>query len=410
MRSVGGFWRKWRKEGIGWADELQDCLRSLGWILPLLLLFSFFPICSTQAGIGHPQALRGWEGRAGGATRVVDERGDQGSIWPELTVDGQVRSQLRKLTGSGRESLLKAFRNAEVYLEEVKRLFEQAGLPPELSYLAVLESAFDPFARSRSGAVGIWQFMESTARLFGLEINWWVDERRDPEKASLAAARYLRRLRRQFDSWPLAVAAYNAGEARVMKAIRARPTADIWTLPLPRETRLLLSAFVALTKILEEPAACAFPSLLEGSPAYAKVVVEACTDVTVIARACDTSPEEILNLNPELKQGCTPPDRELYELRIPLRALERFEEALSQIPPQERVIWARHRVRKGDSLSGVARRYGVPARIIAQLNELHPPYVLKAGMELCLPIPQEFRRWAKGRSPLGPRYPLLRPI
>jgi len=293
--------------------------------------------------------------------------------------------------------LLESFRNAETYLAQVKAVFDRAGLPNELCNLALLESGFNPFAYSRAGAAGIWQFMESTGRLLGLQVNWWLDERRDPEKSTRAAAVYLKRLYQVFGSWPLAIAAYNAGEAKVLRALRSRPQADIWSLPLPRESRHLVSAFMAVTLIAADPEAYLFPSIGEDSPSYIKMPLDSCTDLTVIARACDTNLEEILALNPELNWGCTPPDRTDYEVRLPVKATYRFEEAFSKVAPEERVVWARHKIQKGDTLSRISRLYRVPIPMMAQMNHLSSPHSLRVGEDLLLPIPEGFRRWAAER-------------
>jgi membrane-bound lytic murein transglycosylase D len=337
--------------------------------------------------------------RQAGTETILAAVTDQGSRTGglEVEVNDQVFDHLRRYQAGKRNTLLQGFRNAEAYLDQVKGVFEKAGLPPELSNLAFLESGFNPFAYSRVGAAGIWQFMESTAKLFGLQVDWWVDERRDPEKSTQAAAIYLKRLHRILGSWPLAIAAYNAGEFKVLRTLRGRPHADLWSLPLPLETRRLLSAFMAVTLITKDPVAYSFPHILEDSPGYIKVMLDSCADLTVIAGACEATPEEILVLNPELNWGCTPPDRTDYEVRIPARAAHRFEEAFSGIPPEERIVWTRHRVQKGDTLMRVSRLHRVPMRMIAQMNHLSPPHSLRVGQELLLPVPQGFRSWAEER-------------
>ncbi len=300
-------------------------------------------------------------------------------------------------TSKKREHLLEGFRKAETYLAPVKVVFEMVGLPADLSNLAFLESNFNPFAYSRAGAAGIWQFMESTARLFGLEINWWVDERRDPEKSTKAAATYLKQLYRIFGSWPLAIAAYNAGEVKVLRALRGAPKADVWSLRLPRETWHLVSDFMAVTAIVKDPKVYLFPPIQEDSPNYVKVPVDSCTDIRVIARACGIRTEQILALNPELNQGCTPPYQNHYEVRIPMEAQYRFWENFSAISPEERVVWTRYTVQNGDTLSKIGSRYHVPVRIIVQMNHLPSPRSLAMGKDLILPIPEGFRSWAEER-------------
>ncbi|MDH7501020.1 MAG: lytic transglycosylase domain-containing protein, partial [candidate division NC10 bacterium] len=333
-------------------------------LLPLLLFLIFgLPLLlplPARAEIAVPNSS------ANGPMFAPQAREKEGLAWSadrtrippdgfQVKRNGLVSYHLRLYQTRKRDSLLTGIRNAEAHLAQIKEHFERAGLPPELSNLAFPESSFNPYAYSRVGAAGIWQLMESTARLLGLQVNWWVDERRDPEKSTQVAIRYLKELYRVFGAWPLAIAAYNAGEAKVRRALRERPRADLWSLRLPRETLHLVSAFLAVTLILQEPENYSFPAILEDSPRYTKVSLDSCTDVRVIARACEVAPEEILELNPELNWGCTPPDRESYEIRIPMMAACRFEEALSSIPPQERIVWTRHKVREGDTLFRISR-------------------------------------------------------
>jgi len=314
-----------------------------------------------------------------------------GSEVLKVEVNHSVSRYLRIYQSHCRESLLKDIRKAEAYLAQVKTVFEKAGLPVELCNLAFIESGFDPHAYSRVGAVGFWQFMKETAKLFGLRVNWWVDERRDPEKSTHAATQYLKQLHRTFGSWPLAIAAYNAGEDRVLEAVRNRPQADFWSLQIPRESRELVSAFMAVTLILRDPETYYFPRIRENSPRYVRVPVDSCTDLRVIAKACNVPLGEILALNPELNWGCTPPDQSPYRVRIPAETKARFREVLSRIPPEDRIVWARHQVRKGDTLSQISKRYRVPIPMIVQMNHLPSFQSLPAGKDLLLPIPQGFR-------------------
>jgi len=408
MRQLARFWKR---SGSDRPPPLRDQGGKRSAIplpLPVFLLgLALLPSNPAGAGIAVPYSS------ANDPLLAAQAGGER--AWPASEIlspldclqverNGLVSYHLNLYQTKKRGSLLRDFRNAEAYLAQVKADFERAGLPGELSNLAFPESGFNPFAYSRAGAAGIWQLMEPTARLLGLQVNWWVDERRDPEKSTRVAARYLKELYRVFGSWPLAIAAYNAGEAKVLGALRKRPRADIWSLRLPKETRHLVSAFMAVTLILQGPEDYSFPAILEDSPSYVKVSLDSCTDLRVIARACDVSPQEILELNPELNWGCTPPDRNGYEIRIPLMAAHRFEEALSLIPPDERIVWTRHQVRKGDTLFGISRHYRVPMPIIARMNRLGSFHSLRVGKELLLPIPQGFRRWAKERVRFSQRW------
>ena len=419
MKPVNGYWRNWKdkdndcRSGNGKGKgkiEVHLILFLLGLasaILPIpadsdIAFPSHFPDTTISPAMGK-NGLQNDPALPASPSSETPQGAPKLSSANRLRVEmnGHVSQKLQMYQASKkskkREHLLEGFRKAEAYLAPVKDVFEMVGLPADLSNLAFLESNFNPFAYSRVGAAGIWQFMESTARLFGLEINWWVDERRDPEKSTRAAATYLKQLYRVFRSWPLAIAAYNAGEVKVLEALRRSPKADVWSLRLPRETWHLVSDFMAVSLIVKDPEVYLFPPIQEDSPNYIKVAVDSCTDIRVIARACDISAEQILLLNPELNQGCTPPYRNHYEVRIPMEARYRFWDNFSAIPPEERIVWTRHTVKKGDTLFGISRRYRVPIPIIVQMNHLPSPRSLRIGRNLILPIPEGFRSWAAER-------------
>lgn len=407
-------WRKLRNRAVRSRARRQGRGSRVGfYILGLILLsfsLTFLPFPSS-AGIAKPSAPPQ-------ETKRSSPKGNGPQLGPDLPwnsegmrdlgsregkpsakilpveINGPVSTHLKMYQTKHKDSLLESFPRAEAHIVLVKEIFDKAGLPGDLSNLAFLESGFNPFAYSRRGASGIWQFMESTARLFGLQINWWVDERRDPEKSTWAAAQYLKRLYRIFNSWPLAIAAYNAGEDKILVALRGRTQADFWSLQLPRETWRLVSCFMAITLILRDPEAYLFPSLQEETPRYTKVLIDSCTDLRVIAKACDVPYQEIHALNPELNWGCTPPDRTQYEVRIPLEAKYRFGESFSTIPAHERITWTRHRVKKGESLAQISKCYRVPVAMVRQMNHL-PSGLLSEGKDLLLPIPHEFQAKAK---------------
>ncbi len=414
MKPVDEYWKNGKDEGFrARKDQGKGTIK-----VHLIFLFLGLTVAilslPADAEIAFPSHLR--DGTAFSMVEKDSPRGEAGApasplsrkvqeaykpntaTYLPVVMNGHVSEHLRAYkTSQKREHLLDGFRRSETYLAPVKVVFEMVGLPADLTNLAFLESNFNPFAYSRAGAAGIWQFMESTARLFGLEINWWVDERRDPEKSTRAAATYLKQLYRLFGSWPLAIAAYNAGEVKVLKALRGAPKGDVWSLHLPRETWHLVSDFMAVTVIVRDPEVYLFPPIQEDSPNYAKVPVDSCTDIRVIARACGIPTEQVLALNPELNQGCTPPYQSHYEVRIPMETQDRFWENFSAIPPEERIAWTRYTVRRGDTLSQIGRRYRVPVRLIVQMNRLPSPQSLAAGKDLILPIPEGFRSWAEER-------------
>jgi len=413
MKPVVGCWKRWRDNvstaGTGKGKgkiEVHLILLLLGLACAILPLHAdsdiAFPAHFPDTAVSPQTSKNGLQkdplpADPSSGTPRGPHRLNSASHLP-VEMNGHVSQHLRIYQKTDkREHLIEGFRRAETYLTSVKAVFEMVGLPADLSNLAFLESNFNPFAYSRAGAAGIWQFMESTARLFGLEINWWVDERRDPEKSTRAAASYLKQLYRIFGSWPLAIAAYNAGEVKVLKALQGFPKGDVWSLRLPRETWHLVSDFMAVTLIVKDPEVYLFPPIQEDSPNYTKVPVDSCTDIRVIARACGIPADQILLLNPELNQGCTPPYQNDYEVRIPIEARYRFWDKFSAIPPEERIVWSRHTVTKGDTLFQISRRYRVPIPMIGQMNHLPSPRSLTVGKDLILPIPEGFRSWAAER-------------
>jgi membrane-bound lytic murein transglycosylase D len=268
----------------------------------------------------------------------------------------------------------------------MRRIFREKGLPEDLLNLAFIESAVNPWATSRAKAAGIWQFMPSTGRRYGMRSSFWLDERRDPEKSTRGAAEYLKQLYEMFGDWPLALAAYNAGEGKIQAAIKRQRTRDYWRLRLPRETRYFVPAFMAMTIIAREPERYGFSPPPEASPEVDLVSLDHPTDLKTIAEAAATTLEEIQELNPELIRWATPSNIAQYAIRIPAGRRDEFLEALERIPPEERITWIRHTIRKGDTPTSIARRYGVDLRAVLEINGLRKrKTALKPGGTLLIP-------------------------
>jgi membrane-bound lytic murein transglycosylase D len=266
-------------------------------------------------------------------------------------------------------------------------VFRQKGLPDDLVFTAMIESGFNPMAVSRAGAKGLWQFMAPTARRYGLRVDQWLDERLDPEKSTIAAARHLLDLYAVFGSWNLVQAAYNAGEMRVLQAIRSMATSDFWTLRsgrvLPDETRDFIPAIHAATIIARAPERYGFVFTPAEPLKYEQVTVPRSTSLKVLAQHAGLPAEELERLNPELRLKQTPPDG-TYSLKVPEGSTRTVATALDQYIsvrplPVSRGPDARrggkppaaiHVVKPQETVRAIAARYGVSVADIARWNNL----------------------------------------
>jgi membrane-bound lytic murein transglycosylase D len=293
---------------------------------------------------------------------------------------------------------------SERYIPFMRNLLREGGLPEDLVYMALIESGFNPYAYSRRKASGPWQFIYFTGKRYGLKVNWWVDERRDPEKSTIAAAKYLKDLYDLFECWYLAAAGYNAGEGKIINAMKRYRTEDYWELTkyryLKRETKDYVPQMIAAALIAKDPEKYGFVGIEYQEPLqYEKVSVPAVTDLRLIAKACEASIEELKDLNPELLRWCTPPDSQEYEIRIPFGKKDLFLKNFEALPRQERFQFKSHIVRKGDTLGGIAGLYRVDLEPILELNRLKRSSLLSIGMNLIIPIPKDARlAWGPERK------------
>ena len=264
------------------------------------------------------------------------------------------------------------------YKSLVEPIFREFGLPPELMYLSLVESGFNPRAYSRARASGPWQFMKATGRLYKLNVNWYVDERRDPIKSTVAAAHHLRDLYDRFGSWPLALAAYNAGSGKISRAIRKTKTRDFWkirrTWYIRRETKEYVPRFIAATLIAKNPTAYGFQSPQNDSHEFEEVLVAKRVQLAAITKQTGISLDELKRLNPELRRDIVPGSKGPgYLLKVPvgMASLIATHHATLPVwtkPPPPPTQW--YRVRRGDSLSVVARRFGMKVRQLKEMNNL----------------------------------------
>jgi membrane-bound lytic murein transglycosylase D len=285
--------------------------------------------------------------------------------------------------------LERVFTRARSYLPHVAAEVEARGLPAELAFLPVIESAFDPFAYSHGRAAGLWQIIPGTGTRFGLKQNWWYDGRRDVVESTRAALDYLEYLHTLFDGdWLLAVAAYNCGEGTVGRAIRSnraagRPT-DFWHLRLPTEARRYVPRLLGLAAVLADPQQFALDlPQLPNTPVFTTVELDSQIDLAVAAELAGIELAELQMLNPGFNRWATDPDGP-HRLQLPLAAADTFAVAIADLPADERVRWHRHKVRSGDTLGGIARRYRTTVAVLQSVNGLSGTQI-RLGSHLMVP-------------------------
>jgi len=270
----------------------------------------------------------------------------------------------------------------------VERIFTEFNLPVDLVFLSLVESGFSTNAVSRSKAVGPWQFIKSTAKAYDLRVDNWIDERRDPVKSTIAAARYLRDLYQLFGSWPLAMAAYNAGERKVGRALVRARADDFWDLTdtklLKRETKEYVPRFLAAALIAKDPSRFGFTIPPQTPVEYEEVVLTHPLHLRAAAKAAGVSYEELKALNPELRKGLTPPDP-MYHLKMPMGSKETLLSNLGTYQDWKQVHARRYQVRRGDTWTLLASRHGTTVTAILEANALDKSDKLKPGEWLLIP-------------------------
>ena len=306
-----------------------------------------------------------------------------------LMMTDQVAGYINFFSNRGRGTLERALSRSGRYEEMIHRILREEGVPQDLIYLAQAESGFHPLAVSRAGARGMWQFMGSRAKGYGLERSWWVDDRQDPEKATRAAARHLKDLYAQFGDWYLAMAAYNSGPGTVQSAVKRTGYADFWELyrrnVLPKETRNYVPIIVAVTIMAKNPEQYGLEDVEREKPlSFDTVKIRYPIDLRLVAECVDASVADLQDLNPSLLRLTTPKDRE-FELHLPSGSREHFENAVAAIPPDMRVWWRYHKVQSGETLAGIAKTYHTTPKAIAEANNLEDG-PLEQETKLIIPI------------------------
>jgi len=323
------------------------------------------------------------------ASRFNGVKGNHDEI--PLVMNDHVRTEIKRFQGKERDFFLEAHTRSGRYRPLILGKLEEAGLPQELSWLPLIESGFKVRALSRSRALGLWQFIPSTGYKFGLQRNQWIDERMDVEKSTDAAIAYLEELHKIFGDWTTVLAAYNCGENAVLRAIRKQRINyldDFWDLyaRLPRETARYVPRYLAVLHIIREPQLYGFELNGPVSPyAYEEVEVAKPVRLKDVARAIKISEDVLVELNPELRHKATPKG---YMLKVPPEKTDLLQAHLAKIPkyvpPKRQYVY--HRVRRGETLSHIARKYRTSVRAIANANGIVQKDMIRTGQKLKIPV------------------------
>jgi membrane-bound lytic murein transglycosylase D len=300
-----------------------------------------------------------------------------------------INSAVRLFSVNMKESIQGSLTRSGQYRKLIDKALAEEKLPKGLAYLPVIESAYIPTLTSRVGAHGIWQFMPETAREYGLRVDWWVDERADPERSTRAAAKYLKDLHRMFDDWSLALAAYNCGPGRVRRTLKEAGASSFWELLdaglLPKETRGYVPTFYATLLIASDPETYGFTLGKTTEPEEKQITVRGPVSLAYIAETIGVHEDSLKEMNPALRRGVVPPGR--AAVRVPAKAAETLlARADSLREEDDRVKFCTFTVRKGDTVQRLARALGTKPETILAMNNLDENDRLPAGESIYLPV------------------------
>ncbi len=306
-----------------------------------------------------------------------------------VVVNSKVISFLKAFQNIKHENIQRALCRSQKYIEKFKKIFRENKIPEDLAYLPIIESGFRVKAVSRARAKGIWQFMASTARMFGLRVDWVIDERLDPIKSTHAAAEYLKSLFEEYGDWYIALACYNGGTRRVNKAIRKLKTKDFFNIArsryIRRETKNYVPAFLASLIIVKSPEEYGFNLDLTHPIENTKIIkIPSPIDLNAVSLKSKISYTKLKELNPELIRDFTPFDKKYYYLRVPESVDEASILELKRLPPQKKYFVGWYKVRRGDSLYAIARKFGTSVKKIKKVNKLRSN-LIRPGKQLLIP-------------------------
>jgi membrane-bound lytic murein transglycosylase D len=318
-----------------------------------------------------------------------------------IELNDQVLGAIDLYTGKFNKWFSAALSRALPHLPRIREILAEAGIPQDLAYVPIVESAFNPSALSRAKARGLWQFIPSTGKQYGLKQDFFIDERSSVEKATVAAAQYLKNLYAMFGDWNLALAGYNAGEGNVQRAIRRAQTSDFWALAKTKSFRAETKNYVPLIHaaivIAKSPESYGIDVAPEARLAVETVRVAGSYPITTVARCANAEPGDIRDLNPELRRGMTPSS--IFDLKVPHGSADQVTACLAT---EKAMNYTRHVVRKRDTFSLIAKMFGVPASEIARVNGLTLQSRLKPGTELAIPRPTPPAVAASGKGTVAP--------
>lgn len=384
-------------------------------VLPILLMLSLIPLLAAKSEVPTYEIesqLKGEEVIDESETleddteevhvTLADEEPNLSSILSESLLDSfdipivfneAVEYFIKYFTTTKRKVFSNWLKRSEKYVPIMREILRENGLPEDLVYMAMIESGFNPRAYSPAKASGPWQFIYETGKRYGLRVDYWVDERRDPEKSTVAAARYLKDLFNQFGCWFLAAASYNVGEKRVEKVLEIHNTRDFWELAkyntLPRETREYIPKLIAAAIIAKNPEQFGFQNISYDNPIqFLRVKVPRATKIEHISKAASVDKDLIRAYNPEILRGITPPDRE-FMIKLPSHVdLKSFEQNLASILSSGRKLtgYFPYRVKKTDTLSRISVRYGVSKEEICAWNSEKDSLKVKPGRLIYIPV------------------------
>jgi len=339
---------------------------------------------------------------------TVDESKFLGFIMPKTTIPLELNNEVKKFityfSTRHKEYFQRYLKRAEFYFPMIERVIAEEGMPPEIINLAIIESGVNPHARSRANAIGMWQFIKPTGKVYDLEGNQWFDERRNLEKSTRASMRFLKNLYETYGDWYLALSAYNAGAGKVNRAIQRAKSKDFWKVRkyLRRETKEYAPRFVAATIIAMNPERFGFEPLKFKEPIpTVRFPVPQGVSLATIAYYGRMSLDTLLLLNPELIKGMTPPAYENYPLVIPADKLNDLEIGLTHLPPSERRYFIAYKACGGESVKALAKKHQVDAQQLYAFNGLKS-WKLQKGAVVMIPVnAEEAKNYSFSRADLS---------